>query len=203
MRTSQKGKARLTIPRRNTRRKIASCVDTAIAALAEFRKRCGAPDAKPMPSIPLVGAGRRASAKTRSESGAIPLYNDEDQTLGGMTAEDMEDQDIIEGVDEDGNKVLLEVVRYFFYNGEEYVVLGDAQQGDDCGCHCDECEQSCEDAEADDEETVNLYIMKVVPSGEDEETEEFVPVEDEDLLEKLIEVVQTDFEKEEELTDEE
>ena len=131
------------------------------------------------------------------------MYNDEDQELGGMTAEDMEDQDFIEGVDEDGNKVLLQVVRYFFYNGEEYVVLGDAQHGDDCGCHCDECEQSCEDAEAGDEETVNLYIMKVVPSGEDEETEEFVPVEDEDLLEKLIEVVQTDFEKEEELTDEE
>ncbi|HNW87016.1 MAG TPA: DUF1292 domain-containing protein [Candidatus Limiplasma sp.] len=118
-----------------------------------------------------------------------------------MTAEDMEDQDFIEGVDEDGNKVLLQVVRYFFYNGEEYVVLGDAQQ-DDCGCHCDECEHSCEDEE-DDEEAVNLYIMKVVPSAEDEDTEEFEPVEDEDLLEKLIAVVQTDFEKEEELGDEE
>ena len=129
------------------------------------------------------------------------MYNDEDQTLGGMTAEDMEDQDIIEGVDEDGNKVLLEVVRYFFYNGEEYVVLGDAQQGDECGCHCDECDHN--HADDDDEETVNLYIMKVVPSADEEDTEEFVPVEDEDLLEKLIEVVQTDFEKEEELTDEE
>ena len=151
----------------------------------------------------MVCNGRRESVMMRSESGAIPLYNDEDQTLGGMTAEDMEDQDIIEGVDEDGNKVLLEVVRYFFYNGEEYVVLGDAQHGDDCGCHCGECEESCEESDEDDDETVNLYIMKVVPSGEDEETEEFVPVEDEDLLEKLIEVVQTDFEKEEELTDEE
>ena len=121
-----------------------------------------------------------------------------------MTAEDMEDQDFIEGVDEDGNKVLLQVVRYFFYNGEEYVVLGDAQQEDECGCHCGECEQSCdEDDGEDDEETVNLYIMKVVPSGDDEETEEFVPVEDEALLEKLIEVVQTDFEKEEALDDEE
>ena len=133
------------------------------------------------------------------------MYNDEDQSLGGMAAEEMEDQDLIEGVDEDGNKVLLEVVRYFFYNGEEYVVLGDAQHGDDCGCHCDECEASCEadEDDGDDDETVNLYIMKVVPSGEDEDTEEFVPVEDEDLLDKLIEVVQTDFEKEEELTDEE
>lgn len=139
------------------------------------------------------------------------MFNDEDQTTGGMAAEDMEDEDIIEGVDEDGNKILLEVVRYFFYNGEEYVVLGDAQQGDECGCHCDECGHTCgeeaeaadEDDDEDDDEAVNLYIMKVVSSGEDEDTEEFVPVEDEDLLEKLIEVVQTDFEKEEELTDEE
>jgi len=144
--------------------------------------------------------GGAISVIQRSESGAIPLYNDEDQELGGMTAEDMEDQDFIEGVDEDGNKVLLQVVRYFFYNGEEYVVLGDAQQ-DDCGCHCGECEHSCDDE--DDEEAVNLYIMKVVQSADDEETEEFVPVEDEDLLSKLIEVVQTDFEKEEELDDEE
>lgn len=37
-----------------------------------------------------------------------------------------ETRDLIEGVDEDGNNVLLEVVRYFFYNGEEYVVLGEA-----------------------------------------------------------------------------
>ena len=126
------------------------------------------------------------------------MYSDEDQELGGMTAEDMEDQDFIEGVDEDGNKVLLQVVRYFYYNGEEYVVLGDAQQEDECGCHCDECGCSCEE---DDEEPVNLYIMKVVESEDDEDTEEFVPVEDEELLGKLIEVVQTDFEKESELDD--
>jgi hypothetical protein len=115
-----------------------------------------------------------------------------------MTAEGTEDQDFIEGVDEDGNKVLLQVVRYFYYNGEEYVVLGDAQQEDECGCHCDECGCSCEE---DDEEPVNLYIMKVVESEDDEDTEEFVPVEDEELLGKLIEVVQTDFEKESELDD--
>ena len=126
------------------------------------------------------------------------MYNDEDQELGGMTAEGTEDQDFIEGVDEDGNKVLLQVVRYFYYNGEEYVVLGDAQQEDECGCHCDECGCSCEE---DDEEPVNLYIMKVVESEDDEDTEEFVPVEDEELLGKLIEVVQTDFEKESELDD--
>ena len=40
-----------------------------------------------------------------------------DQILGGNPAEEEEARDLIEGVDEDGNNVLLEVVRYFFYNG--------------------------------------------------------------------------------------
>jgi hypothetical protein len=64
--------------------------------------------------IPHGRTGGARSATYRSESGAIPLYSDEDQELGGMTAEDTESQDFIEGVDEDGNKVLLQVVRYFF-----------------------------------------------------------------------------------------
>lgn len=109
-----------------------------------------------------------------------------DQILGGNPAEEEEARDLIEGIDEDGNNVLLEVVRYFFYNGEEYVVLGDAHDGCcDCGCeHCDHDED-------EEEEAVNLYIMKVVESEEDgEEMESFVPIDDDDLLEKLIEVVQ-------------
>ena len=123
------------------------------------------------------------------------MYCD-DQPLGGVEAAEEETRDLIEGVDEDGNNVLLEVVRYFFYNGEEYVVLGEAHDGGcdgDCG-HC---------VPPHEEEAVNLYIMKVVESEEDgEEIEEFLPVEDEDLLEKLIEVVQADFEADEELDDE-
>ena len=71
-----------------------------------------------------------------------------DQILGGNPAEEEETRDLIEGVDEDGNNVLLEVVRYFFYNGEEYVVLGDAHDGCyDCGCeHCDHDEDEEEEA---------------------------------------------------------
>lgn len=126
------------------------------------------------------------------------MYCD-DQIMGGAAAEE-ELQDLIEGIDEDGNPVLLEVVRYFFYNGEEYVVLGDAHEG---GCDCEECEHEDHDHEEDEEEAVNLYIMKVVEKEEDgEEIEEFLPVEDEDLLEKLIEVVQADFEADEAFDDE-
>lgn len=128
------------------------------------------------------------------------MNSDEHKHCGCEAADEADlegDTDLIEGVDEDGNKVLLQVVRYFYYNGEEYVVLGDAQSEDDCECDCEDCE-SCHHHEADDEEeeAVNLYIMKVVPSVEDgEDMEEFVPVEDEALLDKLIKVVQTDFDK--------
>ncbi len=131
--------------------------------------------------------------KTSKESGAIPLYSD-DQPMGGAAAEE-EVRDLIEGVDEDGNTVLLEVVRYFFYNGEEYVVLGEAHDSD---CDC----EHCQDEEDGDDDVLNLYIMKVVEKEEDgEEIEEFLPVEDEALLDKLIEVVQADFESDEELED--
>ncbi|MBP3646598.1 MAG: DUF1292 domain-containing protein [Clostridia bacterium] len=126
------------------------------------------------------------------------MYCDEHSMGGNMAAEE-EMLDLIEGVDEDGNNILLEVVRYFFYNGEEYVVLGEAHEGE-CGCGCEDCDH---DHEEDDEEAVNLYIMKVVEKEEDgEEIEEFLPVEDEDLLEKLIEVVQADFEADEAFDDE-
>ena len=119
--------------------------------------------------------------------------------MGGQAAEE-EVRDLIEGIDDEGNNVLLEVVRYFFYNGEEYVVLGEAHEGD---CDCEECDHCDCHEEEDDEEAVNLYIMKVVEKEEDgEEIEEFLPVEDEDLLEKLIEVVQADFEADEAFDDE-
>ena len=41
--------------------------------------------------------------------------NNDEHLHGGEPAE--EELDLIEAVDEDGNSVLLEVVRYFFYNG--------------------------------------------------------------------------------------
>ena len=40
-----------------------------------------------------------------------------------------ERMDIVEGVDEEGNRLLLRVDRYFYYNGEEYVLLSDDVEG--------------------------------------------------------------------------
>lgn len=93
--------------------------------------------------------------------------------------EDREDLDIIELEGEDGEALKLCVERYFFYNGDEYVLLSD-----DCG-------QS-------DGEEISHYVMKVQPLPDEngEEMEEFVPV-DEDLMEQLIQVVEATFEEDE------
>ena len=83
-----------------------------------------------------------------------------------------EEWDIIELEGDDGEPIRLCVERYFFYNGDEYVLLSDA---------CD----------VEDEAEISRYVMKVQPvEGEgNEDMEEFVPV-DEDLMEQLIEVAQ-------------
>ena len=94
--------------------------------------------------------------------------------------------DIVEGVDEDGNRLLLRVNRYFYYNGEEYVLLSD--DIDEVNDHLDE---------------VTFFVMKVsVSTDEDgDEGEEFEPV-DQDLMDALIEVVKTNFEDDSDIIDE-
>ena len=91
---------------------------------------------------------------------------------------DEERLDIIEGEDEEGNQMLLKVERYFYYNGEEYVLLRQIDSDDD------------ESVDSDD----RLYVMLVqVSKDEDgEEVEDFVPVEDE-LMEALIKAARTVF----------
>ncbi len=83
--------------------------------------------------------------------------------------------DIIELEGDDGEQIRLCVERYFFYNGDEYVLLSDA-------CDVPEGEQ------------ITHYVMKVQPlEGEGEEDmEEFVPVDDE-LMEQLVEVAEATF----------
>ena len=95
--------------------------------------------------------------------------------------EEME-RDFVTFTDDDGNDFELDVIDYFEYEGQEYAVLMDLSE---------ECEHD-EDEECDCGHDV--YIMKIVVNGD---MEEFVPVEDDSLLEKLIAIVQRRFDGEE------
>ena len=115
-----------------------------------------------------------------------------------------EEQDFIVGTDEDGNEVELQVLDYFFYNGEEYAILTEAVE--DCCCdecadheHEHECDCGCEECDENDE--ITCFIMKVIASKDEngEEYDEFVPVEDEALEAKLIEVATTKLDEENDL----
>ena len=91
-----------------------------------------------------------------------------------------EEWDIIELEGDDGEPIRLCVERYFFYNGDEYVLLSDA----------------CDTQEG---EEISRYVMKVQPmEGEgNEDMEEFVPV-DEDLMDQLVEVAEATFDVDDE-----
>ena len=86
-----------------------------------------------------------------------------------------EEWDIIELEGDDGEPTRLRVERYFFYHGDEYVLLSDA-------------------GDVEDEDEISRYVMKVQPmEGEgNEDMEEFVPV-DEDLMDQLVEVAEATF----------
>ena len=87
-----------------------------------------------------------------------------------------------------GNTLMFEVMDYFYYNGQEFAALCDAQENPS-------------DDEPDDDP---VYIMQVNTFEDEngEEMEEFVPPE-EALMEKLIQIVRTRFTDEEDGDDEE
>ena len=86
-----------------------------------------------------------------------------------------EELDLVEMEDDEGGTVTLRVERYFFYNGDEYVLLNDDIEGN----------------KPDSE--ISRYVMKVVPlPDEGEDMEEFVPVEDE-LMERLVKAARVTF----------
>ncbi len=85
------------------------------------------------------------------------------------------DLDLVELEDDEGGSVTLRVERYFFYNGDEYVLLSDDIDG------------------SKKESETARYVMKVQPLPEEgEDMEEFVPVEDE-LMERLIKAARVTF----------
>ena len=91
-----------------------------------------------------------------------------------MSEKDFE-KDLVELEDDEGGSVTLRVERYFFYNGDEYVLLSDDIDG------------------TAEEGAVTRYVMRVQPlPDEGEDMEEFVPVEDE-LMDRLIRAAQITF----------
>lgn len=104
-----------------------------------------------------------------------------------MSEMDSMDLDIVEMTDDEGNTILMQVIDYFFYNGDEYVILTDSVQQE-------------EDEELDLEE-IDCYVLRVVSSVDEEtgeEMEEFQPIEDEKLEEKLIEIATSKLNEDEE-----
>ena len=102
----------------------------------------------------------------------------DDQEMNGF------EEDIIDFEDEEGNVIPFAVIDYVFYNGEEYALLSEVKE------------------EENEEEGQECIVCKVVAETEEdgEETETFVPVEDEGLAQKLIDIFNTkiaDDEKEE------
>ena len=95
------------------------------------------------------------------------------------------EEDIIVFEDEDGNEYEYVVIDYMFYNGDEYALLTEVTE---------------EEAEEENQECI---VCRVVAETEEdgEETESFVPVEDETLAQKLVDIFNTkmaDEEKEDE-----
>ena len=88
-----------------------------------------------------------------------------------------EERDLVVFEDEDGNELTMEVLDYFFYEGQEYALMAEAQE------ECGECgNETCEECDVERD----IFVMRVDKVGEDEE--EFVPIEDE-LSDKLIAII--------------
>ena len=98
----------------------------------------------------------------------------------------MEEKDIVVFVDEDDNEIEMEVFNYFYYNGKEYAVMAEVSE---CNCPSPE-ECTCE--------PVEIMFAEVIPVDGDEENVEFMPVEDEDLADKLFEIISSDMNEDEE-----
>ena len=97
--------------------------------------------------------------------------------------------DLVVFEDDDGNELKMEVLDYLFYEGKEYALLTEYNENSACGdCEKDDCEGCGNVREA--------FVMEVRVVEGDEETEEFVPV-DEKLAVKLIDIFQnSEFDEE-------
>ena len=140
---------------------------------------------------------KKAGQNPRQHDGkeVIPLYEDETPQ---QSPEEGYEPDVIEMTDDEGNTILLQIIDYFFYNGEEYAILTDSIEEDG---DAEPDEQCAPDDDTDEAEGVTCYVMKVntITDENGEELEEFIPVEDQALEAKLMEVASTRLNEDDEL----
>jgi len=94
-------------------------------------------------------------------------------------------KDTVEFVAENGETMEFEVVDYFLYDGEEYVILADMGKNPDA---------------MEDEDKVDVFIMKV--NIIDDDNEEFVPIPletEDDVLEFAEKLLSGELPNEDEL----
>ncbi|MBQ3304545.1 MAG: DUF1292 domain-containing protein [Clostridia bacterium] len=96
-----------------------------------------------------------------------------------------EERDLVEFEDDAGNRLTMEVLDYLAYEGKEYALLTEYVE---------------DDSDTDEDEPIEVFIMEVVPVGDDQE--EFVPVDDA-LAEKLIKIFESNDFDDDDLEDEE
>ena len=108
-----------------------------------------------------------------------------------------DERDIVVFTDDEGNDIELEYVDALEHNGTTYMAFfpvveedSEDEENEECAHDHDECDD--EECGCGDQE---VYIMKIEQM--DDDMEEFVPVEDDALLEKLIAIVQRRFDGEE------
>ncbi|MBR2699641.1 MAG: DUF1292 domain-containing protein [Clostridia bacterium] len=80
-----------------------------------------------------------------------------------------EERDLVVFEDDAGNEITMEVLDYLCYEGKEYALLTEYVED--------------ADEEADEDDTIEVMIMEVVPVGDDQE--EFLPIDDE-LADKIM-----------------
>ena len=92
------------------------------------------------------------------------------------------DDDLIVFETEDGEEITFLIEDYFYYNGEEYAIL---------------TEYDTEKEEVVDEGSI-VCKVETVENEDGEEDDEFIPVEDDALAEKLIEIANAQLAEDEE-----
>lgn len=80
-----------------------------------------------------------------------------------------EERDLVVFEDDAGNEITMEVLDYLCYEGKEYALLTEYVED--------------ADEDADEDDTIEVMIMEVVPVGDDQE--EFLPIDDE-LADKIM-----------------